>query len=199
MKFFFGVFIIVFFFSCVNKTTTEQPSQYADTSINNKTSFFPVTSFLKGQMLQFDSILITPLYTITTKEKTDSEWLKRDQLKILLQPFLTPEINDSNLVQYFKETKFNDQTLNAITFTYDPITPLPDSINLLTWNVYIDPEKGNVTRIYLVKKIKENNKEIIKQLTWQTNKYAEIITILNEPDGKSELMKKERFTWNFDQ
>ena len=70
MKFFLGLFFIVLYgFGCANKKTTEQLPQQPDTSINTKTSFFPVTSFLKGQMLPFDSMPVTPLHTITIKEK----------------------------------------------------------------------------------------------------------------------------------
>ncbi|MEI9934194.1 MAG: hypothetical protein WDM71_04945 [Ferruginibacter sp.] len=90
------------------------------------TPFFPVTSFIKGQMLQFDSIPVTALHITITNGKEDSEWLKREQLKPFLQAFVKPEINETNLTKYFKESRFNDQTINAVTLTYDPISILPD-------------------------------------------------------------------------
>ena len=197
-KFFIIAIVAGYFLSCSEKKTVEQPTQNSDTT-NTVTSFFPVTAFLKGQMRQFDSLTVNPLHIITIHEKVDSEWLKREQFKSLLQPFLTPEIAETNLTKYFKESKFNDQTLNAITFTYDPITTLPDSINVLTWNVYVNPIKGNVTKIYMVKHIIENGQNIIQQLTWQTDQYAEITNLLNKPDGNTEILKQEKFIWNFSQ
>ncbi len=41
------------------------------------------------------------------------------------------------------------------------------SINLSSWNVYINPISGKVTKIYIVKNIKENNQSITQQLTWE--------------------------------
>jgi len=195
-KFLIIAVIAGYFISCAEKKTAEQPIQNID---NTVISFFPVTSFLKGQMRQFDSITISPLHITTIDQKADSEWLKREQLKSLLQPFLTPEIAETNLIKYFKESKFNDQTLNAITFTYDPITTLPDSIHILTWNVYVNPLKGNVTKVYMVKHIIENGQNIIQQLTWQTDQYAEITDLLDKPDGNVEILKQEKFVWNFNQ
>jgi hypothetical protein len=198
-KFFLIAATAGFFVSCANKKTSQQPVQNTNTADTiTSVSFFPVTSFLKGQMLLFDSMDINPLHVTTTHEKTDSQWLKKGEIKQLLQPFLSPEINDTNLTKYFKESKFNDQTLDAITFTYDPITTLPDSINLLTWNVYVNPEKGNVTKIYIVKHTIEDGKNIVQQLTWQTGKQAEITNIFNKPDGSADILKQEKFIWDLD-
>ncbi len=199
-KLFLAVIVVIFSWGCNNKKINKESPRAANIdTVKIKISFFPVTAFLKGQMLQFDSLAITPLHTITIKEKTDSEWLKREQLKTLLQPFLSSEINDSNLIQYFEEAKFNDQSLNAITFTYSPIKILPDSINLRNWNVYVDPKIGKVTNIYIVRKVKINNQSITQQLIWQSGKYAQITSILDKPDGNSELLKTEKFIWNFDE
>ena len=160
-------------------------------------SFFPVTSFVKGQIITLDSLPVTPLQITTIKEKKDSAWISKVALKPLFLPFLTPEINETNLTKYFKETKFKDQTLKAITFTYDPINTIPDSITLRHWDVYVDPEKGNVIKVYIVKEIKENNQIFTQQLTWQTDKLAKISIILNKPNGNMELLKEVVFIWGF--
>ena len=160
-------------------------------------SFFPVTSFIKGQMRLLDSIPVTPLHTITINNKIDSQWIKQTALKSLLAPFLSPEIRETNMVNYFKETSFKDQTLNAITFTYDPVKSLPDSITLRHWDVYIDPETGTVTKVYLVKHQAEKLGMVTLQLTWKTNKYAMIVTLQDQPDGTTKLIKEDKFIWNF--
>lgn len=180
---------------CTNNS--KQTSIPTDINEKKTDSFFPVTSFIKGQLITLDSLPVTPLQLTTIKEKTDSIWLPKKELKPLLLPFLTPVINETNFTKYFKETIFNDQTLNAVTFTYDPISIIPDSISLRHWDVYVDPETGNVIKVYIVKKIKENNQIFTQQLTWQTNKLAKISTILNKPDGNMELLKEVVFIWNF--
>jgi hypothetical protein len=140
---------------------------------------------------------VTPLLTTTVKGKTDSVWVPAIKLKPYFAPFLSPVINETNLKEYFQETRFNDQTLNAITFTYDPARELPDSISLRHWDVYVDPDKGTITKVYLVKEFEENNKRYTQQLTWQTDKSAKISTILNNPGGQLELIWEETITWKF--
>lgn len=182
--------------SCTNNTKQVTVGTEAE-SKKQIDSFFPVTSFIKGQILILDSLPVTPLQITTVKQKSDSAWIHKEDLKPLLLPFLTPVIGETNFTKYFKETKFNDQTLNAVTFTYDPINIIPDSISLRHWDVYVDPEKGTVVKVYMVKNIKENNQSFTQQLTWQTNKMAKISTILNKPDGNMELLKEVVFTWDF--
>lgn len=159
--------------------------------------FFPVTSFLKGQMLQFDSLQLTPLYIVTQQKKVDSSWVKKENMQAILKDFISTEINSSNLLKYFTASKFNDQSTAAITFTYTPKKTLPDSIPLRQWNVYITPETGQVRKVYMVKQIKVNDSTYTQQLTWETDKSARITTLQNMPDGKSGIIKDEKLIWKF--
>ena len=160
-------------------------------------SFFPVTSYLKGQIIILDSLPITPLQITTIKGKSDSVWIPKNDMKKLLDPFLSARINETNLVEFFTETKFNDQTLNAITFTYDPSRIIPDSISLRHWDIYINPETGIVEKVYIVKNSKEGKNNFTQQLTWKSNEMAKITTILNKEDGNKELLKEVVYTWKF--
>ena len=198
-KSFFSIIIILVAIGCTTSTNNKTSTVATVVNETKKDSFFPVTSFLKGQMITLDSLPVTPLHTITVNHKTDSVWLKKKQLIPLLIGFLSPEIKETNLIKYFKETSFNDQTLNAITFTYDPVNPLPDSISLRHWDIYIDPESGKILKVYLVKKLKEKEGIITQQLTWKTNKWATITTLLNKPNGDTQLLKEDKFIWNFNE
>ena len=194
-KYCLAAITLLIFLGCSNNNKRADAS--AIDSKNKIDSFFPVTSFIKGQILVLDSLPVNPLQLTISAKKNDSVWITKKELKPLLQPFLTPVITETNLTKYFKETRFNDQTLNAITFTYDPVGILPDSIALRHWDIYINPETGFVTKIYLVKQFTENNQSLTQQLTWQTDKQAKISTIVNKPDGNMELVKEVLFIWNF--
>ena len=182
-------------YSCAENT--QQTSGPADIAAKDSASFFPVTSFIKGQILTLDSLPVTPLQLTTVKGKTDSIWVQKKDLKELLKPFFTPVIDEKSLTPYFKESSFTDQTINMVTFTYDPKGALPDSMAILHWDVYISPETGNVTKVYIVKKLAKSNQLFTQQLTWQTNKQAKIVTILNKPDGSLELVSEVLLTWDF--
>ena len=187
-----AVFVL---YSCSDNT--QQISDSSNIAAKDSVSFFPVTSFIKGQILTLDSLPVTPLQLTTVKGRTDSIWVQKKDLRELLKPFLTPVIDEKSLIPYYKESRFTDQTINMVTFTYDPKNVLPDSLTILHWDVYINPETGNVTKVYIVKKLAQNNQLLTQQLTWQTNKQAKIVTILNKPDGRMELLHEVLLTWDF--
>ena len=196
----FCIAVLGIIFSCNNKT--EHPDVVAEKKAeadSSKVTFFPVTSFLKGQLLVLDSLPITLLQIKTVGKKTDSTWLKKESIRPLLQPFISPEIGADNLVAFFKQTKFNDQTVEAITFTYEPIAALPDSITIRHWDVYIHPETGRVKKVYILKQLNKDEKKYTQQLTWQTDHWAKIVTILNKPDGSSEIESEIKLVWNFNE
>lgn len=186
--------IVLILSACTNNNRKVEPLISSDNVID---SFFPVTSFIKGQLISLDSLPLTPLHIIITKEKTDSLWITIEKLKPLMVSFIEPEISETNFARYFKETKFIDQTINSITFTCDPLQNLPRSISLRHWDIYINPSTGNVTKVYLVKEIEKNNQKFTQQLTWKTDEWAKITTLLNEANGKMKLLQEEKFIWSF--
>lgn len=132
------------------------------------------------------------MYT-TVKGRTDSSWLKAENFEKEMAAFLEIEIDTSNLKDLFSEKRFLDQTLNAYTFTYDPKSTLPDSLALQHWDVYVDPTTNKVKRIYLITK---NNDRKQRQLTWQSDKWCKIITIVTDKDN-SVVEKEVLIKWDF--
>lgn len=160
----------------------------------NQASFFPVTSYIKGQIIEIKNRGITPLKYTTINNHTDSVWLKTEELDTAFHEFLTPVIDSTNLTAYFKETKFFDQTINAFTFTYDPEKALPGTFNLVHWDIYVDPDQNKVTKIYLVKNYPG---DILIQLTWYSDKYCKMTTITKNNSGTSIVTKEEKIKWDF--
>ncbi len=187
--------LIAFLYSCNNGNSGKTvPIAVTQDITKTPLSFFPVTAYLKGQLFEFKKRGITPLKFTTIKNHTDSVWLKEEEVENAVKEFLTPVIDTINFTSLFTEKKFKDETIETYTFTYEPAIPLPDSIELRRWDVYIDPENNKVKRIYLVKE-KENNRTVL--LTWLSEKWCTIVTIVNYPDGKSEVEKEEKISWNF--
>lgn len=158
-------------------------------------NFFPVTAFIKGQIAGIKSNGINPMKVIKQQNRLDTSWVKTDNFSQIFQEFLDPVIDTANMRSYFSETKFEDQTLNTYTFIYSPNGRIPDSLNIKTWTVYISPETNKVTRIYLVKKSKDNNQ---LQLTWDTDKSCKIVTIAKDNNGKEFVKTVEDIYWKFD-
>jgi len=174
-----------------------KPKQEASKNFQEEKSvsvFFPVTSYLQGQLVDIRKTAVNPLKLTTTNGRTDSIWLKLEDLEIEMAEFLHPVIDSLNMVRYFSEKKFLDQTLNAITLTYDPIGKVPDSIPYRHWDVYIDPETNQVQRIYMIKQLDANT---TRQLTWVSGKWCKAISIITRTDGSSYASDEVTFKWQF--
>lgn len=193
MKILFPVIACIFIlFSCNNSGKTD--SVAVERNIEKNQKFFPVTAYLKGEIYNIKKAGINPLKFTTINNQTDSVWLKIEELDTAVSEFLHPEINDTNLISLFTEKSFLDQTINAVTFTYDATISLPDSMLLKHWDVYIDPQSNNVKRIYLVKEI---SKSKTLQLTWVSNKWCKITSIITDEKGVSKIEKEEKLIWDF--
>lgn len=195
-KLFFFLFLVSFliFSSCHSKNNS---NEHGENISPENASIFPVTAFLKGQLRIIDSLPTTPLKLVISNGKTDSIWLKRDEVRSDAARFLVPQIDSITMSPFFSEKSFLDQTINAFTFSYDPKTTLPDSLHLTHWDVYINPQTGKVQRIYMVKETVEDNKNITTQLTWVTDGWYSIRTITQKPGTEPDI-KEEKMIWNFD-
>lgn len=189
--------VIELFFSCKNGQhagageTTQKETSALNTS---NEPFFPVTNYLKGQISEIQKGGVNPLKYVTINNTTDSSWVKIEDLDKEVAPFLETVIDSSNIAHLFSEKKFLDQTINAYTFTYDPTGQLPDTFQLLHWDVYVDPVANEVKRIYMIKKTKKNK---IDQLTWQSDKWFRIVTIATDKNDKASVEKEVLVKWDF--
>ncbi|MDQ6890987.1 MAG: hypothetical protein M3Z56_12005, partial [Bacteroidota bacterium] len=114
------------------------------------------------------------------------------------EPFLHPEIDTANFKNLFAARSFLDQTIDAFTFSYDPVDKLPDSLQLRRWDVYIDAKKSTIKRIYIVKEVNDNGTLQTVQLTWKSNQWCKITTITEHP-GKQPDVKEEMMKWDFNE
>lgn len=186
--------LLFFYFSCKQKDNVRAVQFQKDTT--EEQTFFPVTQYLRGQLKEIDSLPVTPLKITNSNGKIDSAWMKKEDIRPFAQPFLFPEIDSANFKKLFDSKSFLDQTINSFTFSYDPIDKLPDTLQLRRWDVYIDPQKNTITRIYIVKEINANGALQTIQLTWKSNQWCKIVTI-TEQQGKQQNIKEETMKWDF--
>ncbi len=183
----------LFFSACQGK---EQKNIPKEVLVEEQVSFFPVTDFLLGQLNEIEKLPVTPLQININGNKYDSSWLKREDIRKMASPFLHPVIDSASMATYFVGKSFLDQTINAFTFSYDAKTKLPDSIKLIHWDVYVDPTKNDVQRIYMVKEEDSNIGHMTTQLTWMSNKWFSVRTI-DQATGKEPEVKEEIVKWDF--
>jgi hypothetical protein len=191
--------IIVYLFACSfflhSCNNHENPvGQLAEKDSTPPQNFFPVTDYLKGEIYNIKKSGINPLKYTTVNGRTDSAWIKIEDLDSTLAEFLHPEIDSTNLMALFSQESFRDQSLDAVTFTYDATAVLPDSMKLKHWDVYVDPKTNKVKRVYLVKEI---DKAKTLQLMWVSGQRCKITTIVTDANGVMKVEKEEKLIWDF--
>ena len=178
-----GLFCVASFFtisSCRN--AKKEPKDYID-----------VSSYLKGQLRYIDTVPFAFL-KVTQKDSvlTDSQFITKEQVKQIADQFLIEELEKKNFEKNFKETSFADATIHTITITYEAINT---SCPVSRVDVYVNPEKEQISQLYLVR-YKENSDSVIsQQMLWKHNKSFTLITSVtkkNEP----EKITTERVIWD---
>ena len=191
----FFVCIVILFAACNSNKKASVPDSLTTTPKiiigDTVSNFFPVTSFLKGEIYSIKTGGITPIKRTTIGIKMDSVFLKESDFETSFAEFLSPVIDTSNLKNSFTEKRFLDQTLNAFTFTYDPTNGVSTGFAFTHWDVYVDPETNKVRRIYLTKNI---GAETNLLMTWQSGKWCEVVTI-----KKDAILKKEKISWSYEE
>ena len=187
----FPLLLLSFFW--ISCSSNEQTS--GQTESDEPITFFPVHRFFQGELYEIKSKGIGPLYKTSIRGKTDSVWLRHEQLDSAFADFLQPAIDSATLSPYFKETSFLDATINAFTLDSEPRnTTIPDSIPWKKWSVYIDPVSQKVKRVYLTKRAGEEKEW---QLTWNAGRSCKIL-LINKATGAAEPIERETtITWDF--
>lgn len=184
---------ILFITSCNNNTLNTVETKKNVTTEEAK-SYFPVTAYLKGQLFDIKQKGLSPLKYTTVNGHTDSVMIKLDEIDGYAKEFLQPEIDSVNLIKWYTESKFLDQTINAFTFTYERNATANDTLQLLHWEVYVEPETGKVKRVYIEKKA-AGNKTL--QLTWVHNQWFKTVILASNTNGNTGVEKEEKILWDY--
>lgn len=186
------VFISLLFFACQGggtQETTFVEDIGPKTEERDSSAAFPITAYLLGELKTIEGLPVTPLVVKKDGTKSDSVWLKREDVRSAAKPFLSPEIDSVYLRKYFNGSTFLDQTVNAVTLTYEVKPQFMNQTPLRQIGVYISPETSKVERVYLVKETDDET----QQLTWKSGRWFTIRNI------KGNDVKEEKVIWNFDE
>lgn len=164
-----------------------------ESASKNEYPAIDVTGYLKGQLKFIDTVAYG-LLKVTEKEgsEPDSVYLNKQQVKALVEPFLSAEISKAQLEKNYRETSFADATTSFITITY---VTKENSSTFQQVDVYIEPQSGAIRQLYLTGFFDTPMGLIRKQLLWFHNKGGNIIsTPINNSSGNLPSIT-ERLIW----
>ena len=169
------VLIAILFAACKGKKDEQQEP------------FISALSIIKGQINKFD----TSLYAFTKYERNDSRsdttFLKREEVKKFTEPFLSlPDIADEENSRKYTEERLIDAQLETLSI----ISTLKEKENseVLKQIMVIgvaDVSNGKVQSIFIDRNIASNDSIIEQKLFWQIDKYFTINSTIikeNQPD-----------------
>lgn len=152
-----------------------------------------VTGYLKGQIKLLDSIPYGLLKVTTNGDgKTDSVFITKKDVWNLVDPFLSASIDKEQLETDYTESSFADASIESVVITYDANDKNAE-INQIT--VYIRPDNGEISKIYINGYFTSVKQIMKKQLLWMHNQGCTIIS--SATDGSSGLSKTitEKLIW----
>lgn len=106
--------------------------------------------------------------------------------------FLMPSIDSFRLRGSYRLSQFMDETIHAVTLSYERALPISSYPEWLSWNVYIHPENGKVNKVFLVKQTDSTHQQ---QLTWRCEKGCLIRTFERDSTGSLHLLEEKEYSW----
>lgn len=176
--------------SCKHKKKPANP--------NSDGAFFPVVSFIRGQVKDIDTSMYRIIKIETINNKVDTQFIKREDFKTYAKDFTDlTDISSDKLKDDYNETKTYDDVLKSFILTYS--TEVKDN-EIQKEDVMIDPEpdeNGNSkVRSIIIDEWPNHGDTIIhKSLLWQTNKRFLVVTKIDAP-GSPEKITRLEIVWN---
>lgn len=164
---------------------------------NKEEQFFPVSSYLKGQVAQMDSSLST-IMAIQQQDssKPDTTYVRNKEFKSYAKEFLDlPDISSDKLRGDYQVTNMYDDLLDSYIFTYT--TDEKDDV-IKKQDVLVEPgENGenNIKTINIDKWETKGDSTIHKNMVWDSGKRFLIITKVQK-NNQPEKIHTLEVKWN---
>lgn len=144
-------------------------------------------SIIKGQLNKLDSSLYVFKKIDRVETRSDTTFLRRDEIRKLAEPFLTlPDIADQKLYKKYTEERMlqADQATLSITSTLKEKETGEIQRQMLIVGIS-DASNGQVTSIFIDTYKDSADSTIEKKLVWEIDKYFTIYTTIhkeNQPE-----------------
>jgi hypothetical protein len=163
----------------------------------NATEFFPVSSFLKGQVKSVDSSLYRIMKIETRNGRTDTTYIPRQDFSKLAGEFTSlPDIGSDKYYDDYTETQMYDEALESFILTY---TTKEEDNEIQRADVMLgraNEEGTNDVKTVILRTLENKGKTSIeKNMVWYVDRKFTIITKTFTKDQPEKINKLE-VVWN---
>jgi hypothetical protein len=177
MKQFLLMVILATCFSCNHRQQKKAPVDEVKSA-----DFFPVGSFISGQVREVDSLGMPLIETITANHNTKTVVISAPEFRRLANEFIQSDISGAATKRFYKETSFADQSAPNVTLTY---ASTDKQLEVQRVDVIIRPDtlaSDKVQNIYIEKVSSRKDTSIVKKLLWNSDRNFQIITTRQAAD-----------------
>jgi hypothetical protein len=196
MKYILSVIIAGLLLTACNHNTPSSTTATTSKDSVPAQDFFPVAEYIGGQLtLILDTFRFPLTKTITRNGKSNLTSATDGELRQWAEGFRKPDINDSSLRTFYKETSIADQSNGSVTLDY---TATNSNLPVQKIDVYIqaDPvQNDKVTGIYIEKAFRLGDTSCSQKLYWKTGKNMQVFT---EKKIKDKLLPLEQVKISWD-
>jgi hypothetical protein len=164
---------------------------------NKEEQFFPVSSYLKGQVAMMDSSLSTILaIQQQDSSRADTTYIRNKEFKKYAKQFLDlPDISSDNLRGDYQVTNMYDDLLNSYIFTY---TTNEKDDEIKKQDVLVEPgDNGDNTikTVNIDRWVTQGDSTIHQNMLWESGKRFLIITKMQKQNQPEKIHTLE-VKWN---
>jgi len=182
----FSVFLILvsmFFAACKGKKVIS----------DNKA--ISAVSIIRGQIKHLDTSFYQIMKYVMKDGKTDSSYLKREDVRTESADFLSlPDITQNDLSKNYSEEHLLDNSQNALSIIY---TAKQENLEIKKQIIIVPIDElaaGKVQSIFFDRYIIKGDSTLQQKLFWQVDKFFQVGTIL-QVGSEPEQMTTSKVTW----
>jgi hypothetical protein len=190
MKLFYPTLLIITVFTaCKNNGAT---TVTAKDSASNE-AYYPISDYIRSQIAYIDT---TPLaiekQVFENGKRIDSTVIDRPTFKQMAEEFAQPDLNLHSIKPLYRESMYNDLSMNSLTFTYD--TNDPDQ-ELQQITVLLNPDTKRVKNIIFRKIRSKGDTTITMNGLWKNNMNFQINYTLQPKIGAA-VERQVKVIWD---
>ncbi|HLF46798.1 MAG TPA: hypothetical protein VI548_10255 [Chitinophagaceae bacterium] len=168
------IFLSLFINSCKEKKESE------------KEPVISVLSIIKGQVNHIDTSFYQLVKTETVDGKTDTTYIKREEVRGLAAAFLSlPDISQNHYSENYTEDRLIDASQNTLSITSTAKEEKPEIQKQIIIIPLDELASGKVESIFIDRSVRVNDSSIQQKLFWQIDQYFQVVSIIqkgNEPE-----------------
>ncbi len=152
-------------------------------------------SIIKGQLNHLDTSIYEVKKFETTNNKTDSVYLKRDEIRKAAESFLSlPEIADEKYHEKYTETRLIDAQQNSLNITSLSTSDTAEVQKQIIIIGLSPTTNSTVQSIFIDRFISKGDSTVQQKLFWEIDKYFSIGSIIAK-QNQPEKIHTTKVTW----